>query len=281
MAVSRWLLQRFLQIWPYQPATALWRAIEVGHILSRPFPCGFGLDIGCGDGELTKLLIEAAGGREMVGIDLDHNEITMAQATGVYKCVHCASAAAIPEAERSFDFVFSNSVLEHIEDIEAAIGEIARVLRPGGVFLFTVPAKGFHDCLAGPCGRRVSRREYLKDLDRRLVHKRYWSVEECQAVLSRFNLEIVYSSQYLTQSEVRRWEFISNATAGILFALWGKEKSAFEIVHQLGLRQTRQRFPAILARPLAEVIAAGLPETQEEKKTELYACLMVEARLRA
>jgi len=41
--------------------------------------------------------------------------------------------------DRSFDCVFSNAVLEHIKDVDDAVSEVFRILRPGGVFLFGVP----------------------------------------------------------------------------------------------------------------------------------------------
>lgn len=48
-------------------------------------------------------------------------------------------AAGIPFETHSFDAVVSNQVLEHVEDIDAALAEIARVLRPGGASLHIFP----------------------------------------------------------------------------------------------------------------------------------------------
>jgi SAM-dependent methyltransferase len=47
---------------------------------------------------------------------------------------------SLPLARESFDAVIASDVLEHIADDRSAVAEVARVLRPGGVFLFTVPA---------------------------------------------------------------------------------------------------------------------------------------------
>lgn len=54
-----------------------------------------------------------------------------------------ANACEIPYPENSFDLVVSFDVLEHIEDDHKAVSEIKRVLKPGGFFVFTVPAYSF------------------------------------------------------------------------------------------------------------------------------------------
>lgn len=52
-----------------------------------------------------------------------------------------ADATALPYADGSFDRIIAAEVLEHIDNDEAAIGELARVLRPGGTIAVTVPAR--------------------------------------------------------------------------------------------------------------------------------------------
>lgn len=51
------------------------------------------------------------------------------------------SSFRIPFEEGFFDFVFSTSTLEHVQDHELAFAEIARVLRPGGVAIHTFPSR--------------------------------------------------------------------------------------------------------------------------------------------
>jgi len=50
-------------------------------------------------------------------------------------------AQALTFADRSFDVVISSETLEHIPNLDKALDEIARVLRPGGVHVFTIPLK--------------------------------------------------------------------------------------------------------------------------------------------
>jgi SAM-dependent methyltransferase len=53
----------------------------------------------------------------------------------------CQDITALTYDDESFDLIVSSDVLEHVPDIEAAFRETARVLRPGGAHLFTVPTR--------------------------------------------------------------------------------------------------------------------------------------------
>ena len=55
----------------------------------------------------------------------------------------------MPFADNYFAAAFSNSVLEHIPDIQPVLNEISRVLRPGGRFLITTPSHYFTEFLGG------------------------------------------------------------------------------------------------------------------------------------
>ena len=52
----------------------------------------------------------------------------------------------LPYADRRFATVISNSVLEHIPQVDDVLAEIARVLQPGGRFIFCVPGDHFPSC---------------------------------------------------------------------------------------------------------------------------------------
>lgn len=275
MSIDKELLTRFLSIYPHQPATAFWRTIEIGHVVSYPFPEGRGLDLGCGDGKLTKLLLEiVGGGRELVGVDIDPEETRQAAEAGVYKTVHTCPAQAIPENDGSFDFCFSNSVIEHIEDIDGVIREVARLLKNDGKFIFTVPSNTFHGCLRGPIIPFASRDKYIRNLDIRTATKRYWNEGEWRKALAMRGLEIEEVSYCLTRAEVIRWETISRFTAGILVALLGGRKHPIEIQRQLGIRTAAIKIPRPFATALASLLAIGVGRAA----SGLYGDLMVIAR---
>jgi ubiquinone/menaquinone biosynthesis C-methylase UbiE len=92
------------------------------------------LDVGCGQG--IDLVRYARAGATVTGIDLTprHVELARAQlaAQGLPGTVVLGDAEQLPFANDSFDRVSSNGVLHHTPDIEAALREIQRVLRPGG-----------------------------------------------------------------------------------------------------------------------------------------------------
>ena len=92
------------------------------------------LDLGCGDGQISRLL--AGRGARVVGIDPTWNQIRVAHERGGGATYARSGAAALPFADGSFDAVVACLVFEHIDDVDAAIAEVARVLRPGGQFSF-------------------------------------------------------------------------------------------------------------------------------------------------
>ncbi len=256
--MNRELIVRFLREYPFQPATAVWRAVEVGQVIDLGLPQGRGLDLGCGDGLLTRILLEHTGPRELVGVDPDPAEAAQARDLGIYTAVHAVAGNSVPEPDRSFDWVLSNSVLEHIDDIDVVLTEVARLLRPGGRFIFTVPGDGFHISLRGPIRPGASRPDYLRRLDARLAHRRYWDPQEWQSQLRLHGLRLDRVIGYLDRAEVRRWESVSRITGGVLYDLAGRRRQPIEIQRRLGMRKPGQRMPAALARPLAAMLSAGI-----------------------
>lgn len=90
------------------------------------------VDIGCGDGWLRHCL---APGSRYIGLDYPP-----AVAAGYRGRVEIyADAEALPFADASVDAVALLEVMEHLPEPERALAEVARVLRPGGVLLLSVP----------------------------------------------------------------------------------------------------------------------------------------------
>ena len=228
--------------------------------------------MGCGDGLLTRVLLELTGPREVVGVDPDPDEAAMAQALGIYSTVHTVSGDNVPEPDGSFEWMLSNSVLEHIDNLDPVLGEVGRLLRPGGQFVFTVPGPDFHACLRGPLLPGVSRDEYFRSLDQRLAHLRYWSRDQWEVELQRHGLKVAFVSGYMTVAEARRWESISRVTAGVLYGLGRGRRRPIEIQRRLGMRRPGRRMPTVLARTIAPIIAAGLA-----RSSPTFGCLLVRA----
>ncbi len=93
------------------------------------------LDVGTGEGQIARLAV-TGGARRVVGIDPTWNQVVEAGRRGGGVGYARADAAGLPFADHSFDAVVACLVFEHIREVDRAIAEVARVLRPGGRFLF-------------------------------------------------------------------------------------------------------------------------------------------------
>lgn len=103
------------------------------------------LDLGCGTGANGPAL--AAPGRLLVGADRSTVALRLLGEGGApHGARICADATALPFASGSFDLVACLDVLEHLGDDRAGARELARLARPGGAVLVTVPA---HELLWG------------------------------------------------------------------------------------------------------------------------------------
>lgn len=118
------------------------------------------LDVGCGDGHFAA---NAFARPLSVGVDADASSLAEARARGAHEWVAHASATRLPFAAETFETVVANCVVEHIPDLDAALAEIRRVLRPSGRFLFGVPSHRFADLLMAPTVLRALRLRRLAD----------------------------------------------------------------------------------------------------------------------
>lgn len=117
-------------------------------------------DLGCGPGNMLRRLQ----GRGLAyGSDFSLDALTFARSKGL-RLLLSSDSTALPFASGCFDCVVALDVLEHVEDDRAALREIARVTRPGGAFIFAVPAFPMlwrhHDVMYGHF-RRYRRADFV------------------------------------------------------------------------------------------------------------------------
>lgn len=101
-------------------------------------PAGRVVDVGCGTGLLLEMLLARHPGAHASGVDLSPEMLSRARSRlGGRAKLLLGDAAALPLASSRFDAVVSSSALHHWPRPERALGEIARVLRPGGQLVVT------------------------------------------------------------------------------------------------------------------------------------------------
>jgi trans-aconitate methyltransferase len=111
------------------------------------------LDVGCGDGVLTKKIADL--GCEVVGLDASANFVASARKLGLDVVQR---SAAEMEFDACFDAVFSNAALHWMKDADAVIQRVARALRPKGRF---VAEMGGYNCV------KTLQSALIEELDRR------------------------------------------------------------------------------------------------------------------
>ena len=115
------------------------------------------LEVGCGDAVLLGAVIAAlpAVPTRVVGLDLASGRLSRARTRLGRGGFACASADALPLATASFDLTICAEVLEHLLDPAAALRELARVTKPGGRVLVSVPVVGWSRWLEAKATGRV------------------------------------------------------------------------------------------------------------------------------
>jgi len=96
------------------------------------------LDLGCGDGQLTRRI--AATGALVTAIDASLEMVAAARGRGV--AADHGSAEALPYTDQAFDAVFTNAVLHWVRDQDKMMQQVRRVLRPGGRFVAEMGGHG-------------------------------------------------------------------------------------------------------------------------------------------
>ena len=114
------------------------------------------LDVACGAGYGTNILAQVAS--HATGLDLDEAAIRAARRR--YRRQNLKFVAAdccdMPFEDGSFDAVTANEMIEHIEDHDAFIEEVKRVLQPGGIFMVSTPNKPIYNRYKSPNPFHVS-----------------------------------------------------------------------------------------------------------------------------
>jgi len=119
---------------------AVQRYAEARRLLAMGGPLGGGtaLEVGCGRGVGTELILELFGAGRVDAFDLDPSMVELARGRlaghGDRVRLWAGDITAIEAEEGAYDAVFDFGIIHHVPDWQAALDEVFRVLRPGGRF---------------------------------------------------------------------------------------------------------------------------------------------------
>ena len=119
------------------------------------------LDVGCGEGQIARRV--AGPGTDVIGIDPTWSQVAVARERAGGPHYARARSEQLPWRDASFDAVVVCAALEHVDDFETAIREVARVIVPGGRFVLVL----CHPLLQAPGSGWV---------DDQIVGEQYWRV---------------------------------------------------------------------------------------------------------
>lgn len=233
--MDRRFLQIALRMHYLDPGLALWRAMELDALsrLSWTFPL---LDLGSGNGLFGFILLDRNveeafddytfhylnykpydtsenRDRIVVGLDINYPAVNASRSLPHYRVVINGDARDLPFPDEFFASVISNCTLEHISGIDHVLGEVARVLRKGGIFAFTVPSSSFGNHLLGSAimqfiGGEKLRRRYIERVNEHLAHWSIFSIHEWNVRLEAVGLQLVDSLYYLPPRAELIWDIL-------------------------------------------------------------------------
>lgn len=97
------------------------------------------LDVGCWDGVGTVAYGEACRARRLYGVEVCEDQARAAESRSIEVARCNLEQPRLPWPDAAMDVVVCNQVLEHLKNIFTVMDEIVRVLRPGGIFVVSVP----------------------------------------------------------------------------------------------------------------------------------------------
>lgn len=195
--------------WP-TPSDAILRGREAlvwsGVKIKKPV-----LDIGCANGQIGEIVYYNLP-RIDVGIDTNIGYINTARDNPKYSQVLVGDARQIPQPDKKFNTVVSNSTFEHIAGSDIpAIKEVHRILKPKGKFYLTVPSVRFGEL-------------FDSGYNRRAAHYRYRSLQEWQKVLAENGFNLISHRYYFSTNVIPVWYRLFKISTTSIFSkeLWSR-----------------------------------------------------------
>ncbi|TPX27651.1 class I SAM-dependent methyltransferase [Cylindrospermopsis raciborskii] len=183
------ILSHYLSVAPISLAFERYLEAQIYQTLDFKSPI---LDVGCGDGLFAKMVFSE---KLDTGIDPDSKEIERAREVDAYQELIQCRGDKIDKPDNYYQTVFSNSVLEHIPDIDPVLREVYRLLKPGGSFYIAVPSDYFdkYTCinlLLCLLGLHSISEQYRNFFNRFWKHYHYYSPEHWSSIVEKHGFRV-------------------------------------------------------------------------------------------
>ncbi len=152
------------------------------HYILVHAPKGYWLDAGCGMGDLLMHFPN----RERVGVDISLEYLKIAEQRGLD--VELSPVEKMPFRDGAFDLVTATDVLEHVLDLNAAVSELLRVLKPGGTLIVRTP---FNEALSIDNG--VYEYVHLRSFDYPTLYLLFTKIFDCEVIDIPQDMEIIHA----------------------------------------------------------------------------------------
>lgn len=209
------------------------------------------LDLGCGHQLLPEWMPHAteealaimAPAHKVVGLDPDFASV--AQHT-TFRDKVCGQSNLLPFADKSFDLITANMVMEHVEYPSVVLAEIWRVLKPGGTFLFHTPNKNGYSSLV----THLFPEKFIPWLSGFLLGRK---AEDVYPTFYRLNTQdSIANAAHHAGFAVAEFSYLeSSAQARMLGPLVIFELLFIKLLRQPRLKRWRTNIIAALQKPLA------------------------------
>jgi ubiquinone/menaquinone biosynthesis C-methylase UbiE len=146
---------------------------QAAELVRRVGEGGDVVEVGCGTGLVLQRVQGFAA--SACGVDLSPGMLEKARARGLD--VREGDATALPFADASFDVAYSFKVLAHVPELDRALAEMARVVRPGGHLVYDVYNRA---SLRWLIKRLTGPRATSTSFDEAAIATRFWSVDEAR-----------------------------------------------------------------------------------------------------
>lgn len=177
------------------PSLGLWRAAEIAALREQIFEPPV-LDLGCGDGLVMAMVLSQV----EIAVEPDAIAVKQALQQEIYQQFFTCPIETAPIPDSGIATVVSNSVLEHIANLDAALTAVVRILKPGGKFIFTTPTAAFSQWLSLPSSR------YAHWRNQQLCHLNLWSSDRWKTKLEQVGLQVEFIRPYLRREWVSLWD---------------------------------------------------------------------------